>query len=359
MKREQRILRVAIIGCGNVAKHHIRFITETKSAQVIGLADKIEEKAWALGKPYGIRKISGSLEELLDSTTLDALHISTPPDYHYAQAVDAITRGIHVFIEKPVVFFAREATDLYSRAAAKGVLICPDFIHLFHPVFQHARSIINSGQLGNVVHVESHWMIHDPGIPELQNAMGPHWRYELPGGILHNNITHPLYLVLCWIGMPKQVTVSAISHKTPGKGLPDHLNIMLEGDQCTAYVMLSSVIGPQNNYVQVFCEKGVVLVNFDTLTVLITRKNSWPRSLDRATSNFRQAYQLSTGAIRNITNFIRGRLVPYQGLQTLISQFYASINASTAPPVSQELAIAVTQVEERVFEQFTFTTRYL
>ena len=48
---------------------------------------------------------------------------------------------------------------------------------------------------------------------------------------------------------------------------------------------------------------------------------------------------------------MRGRLVQYQGLQTLVHRFYASIIDSTDPPVSQALAIAVTNTEEAVFGQ--------
>ncbi len=351
LAQTQSLLRVGIVGCGRVAAHHIKFITETGRARVVALADVDAANARRLGEPYGIRNAYGSLEELLDATPVDVVHILTPPASHYAQAVTAINRGVHIFLEKPCTLSAQETEDLYSRAAAKGVLLCPDFIQLFHPAFQRARALIESGQLGRVVHVESYLSETVDG-PLLREAKGLHWSYQLPGGILHNYITHPLYLALYWIGMPKQVTVSARSCGTLPQGLTDHLDVMLEGDQATACVVLSFVIDSQPSYyVQVFCERGVVLVNFDTFTVQVTRKSVLPRSLDRATSNFRQAYRLAADATRNIINFGLGRVVPYQGLQTLIPGFYASITDAAALPVSSELAIATTRTEEAVFAQ--------
>lgn len=209
----QSILRIGIVGCGRVAEHHMRFIMNTGAAKVAGLADVDKEKARRLGESYGVRNISDSLEGLLNSTTLDVLHILTPPAHHYDQTQTAINRGIHVLIEKPVTLYAHEAEDLYARAAARGILLCPDLLQLFHPTFQQAQSIVNSGQLGRLVHVESH-LSENLDSSELREGVGLHWSYKLPGSVLHNYITHPLYLAMYWTGMLKRVIVSARSYGT-------------------------------------------------------------------------------------------------------------------------------------------------
>lgn len=348
-EHKQGTIQVGVIGCGRVAEHHLRFISETDSAKIVGLADVNEVNARRLGEQYGIKNIHGSLEGLLNATPLDVLHIVTPPEYHYGQAIAAIDHGIHVLVEKPCTLRACETEDLYRRAAAKGTLICPDFIQLFLPVFLRALSIIDSGQLGRVVHVGTHWSL-DLNMPELRESVGLHWSYQLPGGVLQNYLTHLLYLALFWVGEPKHVAVSSKSHGTLPQGLTDHLDIILEGESCTGQVLLSLAIKSQPYYyVQVFCERGVVLVNFDTSTLLVTRQSMLPRTVDRATSNFRQSYQLSVQALKNILDFMRGKLVPYQGLQILIPQFYASIKAMSEPPISKELAMAVVKTEEAVF----------
>jgi predicted dehydrogenase/nucleoside-diphosphate-sugar epimerase len=328
----------------------MRFISQAKNAQVVGLADRDEAAARRTGEPYGVQNVYTSLEELMESTSLDVLHILTPPNYHYVQAVAAIDHGLHVLIEKPCALSAHDARDLYRRAEAKGVLICPDFIQLFHPTFLHAASIIDSGQLGSVVHIDSHLSL-DLDIPELREAIGLHWSYKLPGGVLQNYLTHPLYLALYWLGQPRNITVSAQARDSLPQGMTDHLHLMLEAEGCTASVALSAAIRPEFYYLQVFCEDGSVSVNFDTSTVLVTRKSGLPRALSRATANFRQAYQLSSWAVRNTIDFLRHKLVPYQGLQSLIPAFYSSVLYGTKLPISRELAIAVTCVEETVFAQ--------
>jgi predicted dehydrogenase len=62
-----KFLRVGLVGCGNIAKHHLRFIHATRSAEVVGLADIEIASARRLGAQCRIQNIYSSLEELLDA----------------------------------------------------------------------------------------------------------------------------------------------------------------------------------------------------------------------------------------------------------------------------------------------------
>src|SRR5262249_32025006 len=118
----QARLRIGMVGCGKIAEHHARFIKSLNTAQLIAVADVNEAAAHRFAETYGIPHVHAMIDDLLDSTDLDVLHVLTPPAYHYECARAALDRGMHVFVEKPVVFTAREVTDLYDRAAARGVL---------------------------------------------------------------------------------------------------------------------------------------------------------------------------------------------------------------------------------------------
>ena len=281
---------------------------------------------------------------MLDSTPLDVVHILTPPEFHYPQAADAIDRGIHVLLEKPCTIHPQELEDLYRGAEAKGVILCPDFIQLFNPALVQGASVIDSGELGNVVHIEIHLSI-DLNTPEVCEAVSLPWRYNLPGGILHDNITHPLYMALRWLGDPERVTVAAKSLGVLPRNVTDHMVIMLEGKDCTANIVLSGAIKPEPYYVQMFCERGNILVNFDTATVIVKKTSILPNFLRRASANFQQSYQLLSIGLGNLIKFLRGRVVPYQGLENLIPRFYNCIRQGIRPPVSKELALSVARTE--------------
>lgn len=342
--------RVGIVGCGRVAEYHLRFMSSMKDCQVVGLADTNIENARSLGARFGVDTVYPSLEELLDSQGLDVLHIATPPACHYSDAKAAIERGVNILIEKPVALQQCDLVEIYDLATAKGVSICPDFIQLFHPSMERARALIESGELGRVIHCESNLSV-DLNIPELREVLGLHWSYRLPGGVLHNYITHPLYLVLNWVGFPKRIVTIPKSFGTLPQGLTDHMDIVLEGERITGRVVLSAVPRFTAYYVQVFCEKGIVLVDFETMTLRVARESKLPRVINRVTSNFETSYQLSKGAVANVAAVLRKKLVPYHGLRTLMQRYYASIREHTEPPISRELALAVGKVEDSVSHQ--------
>jgi predicted dehydrogenase/nucleoside-diphosphate-sugar epimerase len=347
---DRRTLNVGIIGCGRIAEHHLRFIEKIEGVRLSALSDAVIANARRFAERYDVRDVYSSHLEMLNSTRLDVVHILTPPEFHYQQAADAIDRGVHVLLEKPCTIQSQELEDLYRRAEARGVRLCPDFILLFTTVFLQASSIIDQGRLGRVVHMEVHLSL-DLNTPELREALGLPWRYNLPGGILHDNITHPVYMVLRWMGKPQRVTVFPQSHHVLPQGLTDHMSIMLEGKECTANIVISGVIKPEPYYIQIFCERGSVLVNFDTATTVVTRSGLLPRFLRRATSSFNYAFQLFSSGVTNFIKFAGGKLVPYQGLENLIPRFYDSIRTGRELPISKELAISVAQTEGEVFSQ--------
>src|SRR5262249_34458970 len=156
-----------------------------------------------------------------------------------------------------------ETEELYFRAAAKGILICPDFIQLFHPLFQNACTLIDSNQLGAVVHVEASMGV-DLNLAELRESKGIHWIFTLPGGIIRSSLCHPVYLSLYFLGAPQRVTATSRSLGTLPQGLIDHLSVMIEGERCTASLVVSAAVNPDPYTLKIFCERGTVIVNFDT-----------------------------------------------------------------------------------------------
>ena len=358
---QQRRLRVGVVGCGRVAEYHARFIQGMTNAQVVVVADTNQAVARQFAETHGIPTVCANLDELLHTVELDVLHVITPPAYHYECAKAALERGVHVFIEKPIAFTAREANDLYDKAAARGLSLCPDFLQLFHPKMRELTAAVESGELGRVIHVESYLHIDLNQSPELLEAEGIHWSYRLPGGLLRDYTSHLLYLALYFAGSPNNIHVSGNSRGALPQGLVDHLTVHVDGAQSTATIRLTCLARPSSYGVRVFCEKGSAEINFETQTLLINRQSSLPRRIVSATANFAESYKLCRQGVSSIVNYLRGKLVPYGGMRALLPLFYDSILNSKQPPISRELATAVVWAEEEIFSDSTrllFQGRY-
>lgn len=344
------MVRVGLVGCGRVAEHHLRFLRGMQNIEIAGVADVNTEAARRLADKFEIHDVYGSLEDLLKSGCVDVLHVTTPPEFHLTQAALALDAGAHVLVEKPVVIRSGEIRELLSRAEEKGVTLCPNFIQLFNPVMQQAIRLIRSGKLGRVVFCESHLGV-DPNLPEFREVRGMHWSFSLPGGIFHNYVTHPLYMILYWIGAPEQVQVASKSLGYLPQYLTDHLEVMIEGSQGSGYLRVSCASRPHQYYTHVYCERGSVRIDFNTLSLLVEKEGGLPRFVERGLTNFRRGGQLLTSAVRNAVDHLRGRLVPYQGLQILLQQYYECIRNGKHAPVPAWLTEAVTEMEQKILAE--------
>ncbi|HSB74002.1 MAG TPA: Gfo/Idh/MocA family oxidoreductase, partial [Terriglobales bacterium] len=274
---QEKTLRVGVAGCGKVAEHHARFLSELPCARLVAVADRNLDAARDYAARHRVADTYSSVEDMLNGAKLDVLHVITPPSFHYECARAALERGVHVFVEKPVAFTAAEVSDLYELAARRQVQLCPDFIQLFHPRMQQLLLQLQSGTLGRVLHVDSYLAFNLTDSPELRESEGLHWAYRLPGGLLRDYASHVLYLALYFAGRPQQVQVSEKSLGSLPQGMVDHLAIQVAGANCTASVLLSSALQSSAYGLRLTCEKGTAEVNFETQSLVIKQAGALPR----------------------------------------------------------------------------------
>ena len=343
-------MKIGIIGCGRIAKHHLKFLVKRMDVEIVGLVDKDINKAKQLGDKYRIANIFSSVDELLDFGVVDVLHILTPPQYHLEIALKAIKKGIHILVEKPVTLSFQDTKKIFTFAEDNNVKICPDYIHLFNPIVLEAKRAIRQNNLGRLMHAECYMSV-DLNMVELKETIGFHWSYELPGGIMQNYITHPLYLILDWIGQPKEITSYRQQFNTLHQELTDHIDVLIKSKKANGKITLTLASKQENYYLKLFFKRGTVTIDFISQTTLLEKMSSLPGSVNRVMINFVRSRQLLTGSIRNVFRFLLKKMVSYQGLENLIESFYGWINNDNDCPISKELTLYVSYAEENILKQ--------
>jgi len=338
---------VGVVGCGNIADQHLKFLSKMEQVHVVGLADVNIDNANKLGEKYEIGARFTSLEEMLEAQSIDVLHVCTPPADHYAQAKLAINKGIHVLLEKPLSVHSSEVAELFESAIKNNVQLCPDFIQLFLPCMSKANDLIKEGSLGKIIRVECFYGFDAIG-SEVNKSIGLPWSYKLPGGIFHNHLAHPLYLVLNLIGNPRSVQVDSRSYGVLPQNMTDHLEILIKGDNANGYITMSVVPKTPFYYIRILCEKGAIHVDLLRLNVVLDAKGEQPGAIYRFLSNFNLANQQISAGIANILNIIKGKLVSYQGMQKLFEVFYKGLDSNLTSPIESTLAVAVARTEEKI-----------
>jgi predicted dehydrogenase len=92
--------------------------------------------------------------QVIERDDLDAVVVATPDHWHAQITLDAMSRGLDVYCEKPVTHFFAEGQKVYKTAAAQNVVFQVGSQQRSDPLFRKAVEIVRNGHLGAIKRVE-------------------------------------------------------------------------------------------------------------------------------------------------------------------------------------------------------------
>ncbi|MBM7586311.1 putative dehydrogenase [Bacillus pakistanensis] len=143
-------IKVAIIGCGSIAKH--RHLPEYKAhefVEIVAVCDIVAERANGFAKVYEA-KAHTNYEELLRDSTIDAVSVCTPNYLHAPISIAALQAGKHVLCEKPMATSRGEAEEMISAAERSNKKLMIAHNQRFVPSHKKARKLIENGEVGKI-----------------------------------------------------------------------------------------------------------------------------------------------------------------------------------------------------------------
>ena len=202
-------IKVGIIGCGTIAKHHIEAYEESGKAEVVALADVVPEQVEALAKTYDIGKTYTDYRKMLRDNSFSAVSVCAPNFLHCDATIRAMEAGKHVLCEKPMALNLPHAQRMYSAAKKTKKVLMIAMCYRFGAEGRLLKSIIDSGKLGGIYH--SHVsLLRRRGIPGLGGWFTT--KSRAGGGPLIDIGVHALDLTIWLMGNPEPVTVSAATY---------------------------------------------------------------------------------------------------------------------------------------------------
>src|SRR5258705_3594659 len=117
------MIKVAIVGCGQIADSHASQIRRIKGCEIVGVCDREPLMARQLYERFPIKRYFSDLRELLGEARPDVVHITTPPESHFDIAKLCLERGCHVYVEKPFTICERDAKILIGTADERNLKI--------------------------------------------------------------------------------------------------------------------------------------------------------------------------------------------------------------------------------------------
>ena len=155
MSKHKNNLRVALVGCGQIADAHLQEINKIPQASAVAVCDRYLDLARQAAARFGVRGVYSDLTQMLERERPDVLHVTTPPRSHAPIALQALAVGSHVYLEKPFTVDLGEADTVLRAAEARGRLVCVGHNLQFDPIWRECQESYRQGDLGRIVHVES------------------------------------------------------------------------------------------------------------------------------------------------------------------------------------------------------------
>jgi len=212
-------VRVGFVGVGNVAQFHLERLQRIEEAEIVALCDIDLDRAEAAQDKFGGTAYT-DYQEMLDSERLDAVYICMPPFAHLDQELQAIERGIHLYVEPPITLDVELGKEIKEAIQERGVIAACGYQSRYFDTVDQLKSLVDQEPIGLAL---GHWFGAVPQAPWWRN------RYQ-SGGQLVAQTTHIVDLARYLLGDVAQVgayVFRGLIRDIPGYNMADASTIIL------------------------------------------------------------------------------------------------------------------------------------
>ncbi len=146
--------RIAVIGAGAFGEMHLRAFSQMQRdgrAELVGVADLDEALLARRAEQYGVKAFT-SYQQMIEETRPDGISIATPDHLHREIALQCLSAGIHVLVEKPLDVSTEGCQEMIAAAESGGLLLQVDFHKRYDPYHRELHDMAASGCFGEILY---------------------------------------------------------------------------------------------------------------------------------------------------------------------------------------------------------------
>jgi predicted dehydrogenase len=193
---------VAVVGCGYWGANYLRVLSELPNVRVKLACDTNPVRLKSVGERFRFVEQTRHLDDVLESSLIDAVVVATPAATHYEIAEQSLQAGKHVLVEKPLTIRAQESEALVALAAELNLTLTVGHTFLYNPGIQALKRHIDEGDLGILYYMYSRrtnlgpirrdvnalWDLapHDISIFNYLLGVPPAWASAVGRNVLHH-----------------------------------------------------------------------------------------------------------------------------------------------------------------------------
>ena len=319
------MLKVGVLGAGHLGKIHLRLLQQSKKYELVGFYDPSTENTKKVEAEFGYKSFL-SLDELIDA--VEVVDIVTPTLSHFDCAKNAIEKGRHIFIEKPIAKTVIEAEAIKTLASQYHVLGQVGHVERFNPAFLAVKEMIN-----NPMFIETHRLAEF-------NPRGT----DVP--VVLDLMIHDIDIILSVVkSKVKDIHASGISVISE---TPDIANARIEFENgCVANLTSSRISMKNMRKTRFFQKDAYISVDFFEKKTEVVRMKDAPENPD----DYAMILQNDEGVQKQIY-FENPEIVQNNAILDELESFADAINNKTSPIVTLSNGTEALRIAQWVIDSF-------
>ncbi|MCD4737441.1 MAG: Gfo/Idh/MocA family oxidoreductase [Bacteroidales bacterium] len=165
-------LQIALIGAGGMGLADAKTALRHEGVKLVAVADLYDSRLVKANEIFGKEiQTTRDYRQILERNDIDAVIIATHDHWHKDIAVNALIKGKHVYLEKPMVHSISEGPELIAAQKKSGKVLEVGSQLLSSLGYEKAKKLVKSGAIGNLNLAEGVW--------QRRTAVGA-WNYDIP-----------------------------------------------------------------------------------------------------------------------------------------------------------------------------------
>ncbi len=233
-----RVYKWGILAPGRIAGKFANGLKLLNNAELYAVGSRDTDRAREFAREHGFSKYYGSYEELAEDPGVDIIYIASPHSHHHEHTMLCLKNGKAVICEKAFALNSREVEEMIAEAAGKKVFLMEALWPPFQPMYIKAREIIDSGEMGKIIHLDARFGFQAPYEP-----LNRKFNLDLGGGSLLDIGIYPVIDALNFLGVPDDIISRA---SFAGSGSEESISIIFgyaDGRMATLYSSFRTAAG--------------------------------------------------------------------------------------------------------------------
>ncbi len=319
------MLKVGVLGAGHLGKIHLKLLQQSEKYDLVGFYDPDLANGQRVAKEFNYTYFE-QLDALIDA--VDVVDIVTPTLSHYNCAIKAITKGKHIFIEKPITNTVEEAEHIRLLVADNNLRGQVGHVERFNPAFKAIKS-----EIKNPMFIETHRLAEF-------NPRGT----DVP--VVLDLMIHDIDIILSVVDSPVLSVhgsrVSVISET------PDIANARIEFENgCVANLTASRISLKNMRKSRFFQKDAYISVDFLEKNVEVVKMKDAPEQ----PGDFDMILQNAEGVKKQIY-FKNPEISPNNAILDELETFADAIETNTKPIVTLRDGANALKVAHRIIDCF-------